>query len=269
MDGKRIGVGRTAEVFEHGDGTILKLYREEIDSYQVEREYLVSRYAHEQGLQTPQPLELVDRSERKGIVFERVGGASLLKLIGDKPLQLGAYAAQLAGLHYSLHRLQGPDPLARQKEQLEKSIIAAPMLTMEEKSAVLEQLARLPAGDRLCHGDYHPDNVLISGKPWIIDWMTGITGDPNADVARTVLLLSMGAMPPGTPFIRKIITSFFRQRLTKLYIKEYLKLSGQSYAAVNAWILPVAAARLLEGVPLGEKEQLAREIRRRLRARRK
>ncbi|WP_151735765.1 phosphotransferase family protein [Paenibacillus tengchongensis] len=265
MEGKRVGIGRTAEVFVYGDGTILKLYREEIDGYQVEREYRISKHVYEQGLRTPQPLELVEAEGRQGIVFEQVQGVSLLKLIGEKPLQLSAFAAQLAGLHAGLHQLEGPDPQVRQKEQLEKCIIAAPMLTMDEKSAVLEQLARLPAGDRLCHGDFHPDNVLVGGEAWVIDWMTGIAGHPDADAARTVLLLSMGAMPPGTPLLRKFVTGFFRQRLTKLYIREYLRLTGKNYSAINAWIVPVASARLWEGVPLGEKEQLAREIRRRLR----
>ncbi|MNW11893.1 hypothetical protein D3C71_2094480 [compost metagenome] len=79
----------------------------------------------------------------------------------------------------------------------------------------------------------------------------------------------MGAMPPGSSFAARVVTGFIRQRLTKVYIREYLRLSGRSYAEINAWVLPVAAARLIEGVPAAEKEQLAKEIRRRLRSIRK
>ncbi|MNW66524.1 hypothetical protein D3C74_450020 [compost metagenome] len=99
--------------------------------------------------------------------------------------------------------------------------------------------------------------------------MTGITGSPAADTARSVLMLSIGAMPPGTSLFTRVVTGFIRQRLTKGYIREYLSLSGGSYAEINAWILPVAAARLIEGVPVAEKEQLAKEVRKRLRSARK
>lgn len=94
--------------------------------------------------------------------------------------------------------------------------------------------------------------------------MTGIMGNPAGDAARSVLLFSMGAMPPGASQMAKFVIGFMRQRLTKGYIREYLALSGQSYAAIDGWILPVAAARLVEGVPVQEKEQLVREIRKRL-----
>jgi hypothetical protein len=59
---------------------------------------------------------------------------------------------------------------------------------------------------------------------------------------------------------------FIRKRLTKEYVREYLGLSGQSYADIDRWILPEAAARLVEWLPLPEKEQLVKEIRKRLRS---
>ncbi|MNC36449.1 Phosphotransferase enzyme family protein [compost metagenome] len=264
MPGKRIGEGRTAEVREYGTGKILKLYRGDIPAQYVEHEYEISKYVYKQSIQTPQPIELVTIEERKGIIFQQIHGRSMLRLIGEKPWKLGGYTRQLAALHHDLHKLQGAEAFGRQKDILRSSIIAAPMLTMEEKTPVLDKLEQLPEGDRLLHGDFHPDNVLIDGQAWIIDWMTGITGNPAGDAARSVIMFSMGALPPGASLATRLVTGFIRQRLTKGYIREYLRLSGLTYAEVNAWVLPVAAARLTEGVPLAEKEQLVREIRRRL-----
>ncbi|MEC0170124.1 aminoglycoside phosphotransferase family protein [Paenibacillus graminis] len=264
MPGKQIGEGRTAEVREYGTGKILKLYRGDIPAHYVEHEYEVSKYVYQQGVQTPQPIELVTLEERKGIIFQQIHGGSMLRLIGEKPWRLGGYARQLASLHHDLHKLQGAEAFGRQKDILRSSIIAAPMLTMEEKTPVLEKLEQLPEGGRLLHGDFHPDNVLIDGQAWTIDWMTGMTGNPAGDAARSVIMFSMGALPPGTSLATRLVTGFIRQRLTKGYIGEYLRLSGRSYAEVNAWVLPVASARLTEGIPVAEKEQLVREIRRRL-----
>ncbi|AIQ15759.1 hypothetical protein H70357_02890 [Paenibacillus sp. FSL H7-0357] len=264
MQGKLVGKGRTAEVWEHGEGRIIKLYNGDIPEPYVEREYLVSKYVFEQGLCTPEPLELVGIDGRKGIVFQQIQGRSLLRMISGQPWQLGKYAKQMARLHNNLHQLEGTEDFGRQKAELRKSIIAAPMLSMEEKSAVLDHLEGLPEGNKLCHGDFHPDNVLLNEQAWIIDWMTGIMGNPAGDAARSVLLFSMGAMPPGASKLAEFVIGFMRQRLTKGYIREYLALSGQSYAAIDSWILPVAAARLVEGVPVEEKEQLVREIRKRL-----
>lgn len=265
MKGKRVGEGRTAEVYEYGEGAVLKLFREDIPYGDVDREYEVSKYVYEQGIRTPRPMELTIVEGRKGIAFQQIHGRSLLKLISEKPWRIGQYTGTLAELHYSLHQSVGAAEFVRQKDMLKRNIIAAPMLTMEEKSAILDKLDKLPEGNRLCHGDYHPDNVLVDDRAWIIDWMNGITGDPAGDVARSMVLYSMGSMPPGSSLVSKLVIGFVRQRLTKGYIREYLRRSGMAYSTINAWVLPVAAARLTEGIPLSEKQNLVREIRRRLR----
>ena len=101
---------------------------------------------------------------------------------------------------------------------------------------------------------------------WIIDWMTGQAGNSAGDAARSLVMLSMGAVPEGTPMIARFGIGFIRKRLTEGYLRQYLKLSGQSKADIEQWILPVAAARLTEWLPAPEKEQLVREIRKRLAA---
>ncbi|KAA8746258.1 phosphotransferase family protein [Paenibacillus sp. UASWS1643] len=46
----------------------------------------------------------------------------------------------------------------------------------------------LPDQQQICHGDFHPDNVMLSeagDQYWVTDWMTGMSGDPAGDVARS------------------------------------------------------------------------------------
>ncbi|SEU29468.1 aminoglycoside phosphotransferase family protein [Paenibacillus sp. NFR01] len=264
MLGKRIGQGRTADVWEYGEGRIVKLYYEETPVQGIDWEYAAGRYAFEGGVRTPKPAERLTLDGREGIVFDRVHAPTLLKRIGEQPLRIKAFAGQLAGLQFSLNQLECGNDIPDLKEHLRWRISAAPMLTTGEKSDVLAALERLPAGNRLLHGDFHPDNVLADEPPWIIDWMNAARGTPAADAARTLLLLEMGAMPPGTPLPVKVVTGIVRKRLATQYLRAYLRLSGLSSSDIGAWIVPVAAARLYEGIPLAEKENLAREVRRRL-----
>jgi len=263
---KLIGEGRTAEIWEYGDQTVVKLYREDASEQQAVREYEISKYAHAQGIRTPLPMERITIGDRNGIVFQQVAGGSLLGAMAREPRRIGEYAARLAGLHADLHKLEAPGDIGRQKEMLRRGIVAAPMLTMDEKSDILACLEKLPEGNKLCHGDMHPDNVLMDGQLWVIDWMTGTVGEPAGDVARSLIMFSIGSMPPGTSIPARLMMGFMRKRLTRNYIREYLSQSGRSYAEINRWVLPVAAARLVESVPLQEKEQLVKEIRRRLRS---
>jgi aminoglycoside phosphotransferase (APT) family kinase protein len=105
----------------------------------------------------------------------------------------------------------------------------------------------------LCHGDFHPDNIVLSARgPVILDWVDAARGHPLADVARTALLMQHAALPahmPGRSLIEAGRALWYR-----LYLRRYCQLRSVSPGQVKAWLLPVAAARLSEGI--AEEEQL-------------
>ncbi|MFD5023108.1 phosphotransferase family protein [Paenibacillus sp. NPDC058367] len=264
MKAKLVGKGRTAEIWQHDDQRILKLYLEDVSEQNISREYKISQFVHSQGVRTPQPFELISEQSRQGIVFQQIKGPSLLKVMGEKPWKVSKYARMMARLHYDLHKLEITEEIGQQKDMLKWNIMGAPMLSEDEKSAILRYLEKLPQGTYLCHGDFHPDNVLMDDQLWVIDWMTGVVGEPAADAARSVVMFSMGAMPPGASALSRMMIGFIRKKLTKGYIQEYLRLSGLTYEDVDHWILPIAAARLVEGLSPSEKELLVKEVRKRL-----
>ena len=67
------------------------------------------------------------------------------------------------------------------------------LLSGDMKRVALNALETLPDGNTLCHGDLNVQNVIFSSKgPVVIDWDNACRGNPLADVARVMLMMSMG-----------------------------------------------------------------------------
>jgi aminoglycoside phosphotransferase (APT) family kinase protein len=170
-----------------------------------------------------------------------------------KPWMLFRAARQFAELHAAMHRCVRPQ-LPSQRDQMQRFILQAPGLAADSKERVLEALERLPDGNVVCHGDYHPDNILMSSRgPIIIDWMSATRGNPLADVARTSLMFRMASLPPGMSTYRRWLFQAARRLFHAVYLREYFKLQPFSHEEWQAWFLPLAAARLNERIPQEEQ----------------
>jgi len=162
-------------------------------------------------------------------------------------------ANTLAELHATVHDHRGAG-LPTLRQRLEKNIRGAATLPAAVETQVLDGLSKLPDEDRLLHGDFHPDNILLTTRgPIIIDWNDATAGDPWADVARTSLLLSTSQLPPDAP--GRLLISAGRRWLHRVYLKRYTKLRPEGRARLARWQPIVAAARLAENVP-GERDHL-------------
>jgi aminoglycoside phosphotransferase (APT) family kinase protein len=156
-----------------------------------------------------------------------------------------------------VHRCVVPD-LPPWRESLEWSIRHTDALPDLMKQAALAALARMPDGDGLCHGDFHPDNIIMSSRgPVVIDWMTARRCAPLADVARSLVILRLGDPPAGTPGMWLI--NLLRNSFINTYLNRYRQLRSVARGDVDAWTLPVAAARLRENIP-AEKSKLLKLI---------
>jgi uncharacterized protein (TIGR02172 family) len=258
--GQLIGQGRTAEVFSWGEGRILKLYQSWMPAYVVEREYNISRAVYAAGVPSPATYEFIEMEGRYGIVFERIEGVSLLAELQTKPLKLFTLARQLGELHAQIHACHAPAEIPSQRERIEFGITHAEDISDADKQAVCSYLRQLPEGEALCHGDFHPDNILMSSRgPVIIDWLTGTRGHPLADVARTKLLICTGGLPPGTPAHVRLVINQTRNLLYAIYLNRYLQLHPARRDEIERWRMPIFAARLEEVREYPQEKQLLLE----------
>jgi len=256
IKGALIGQGRTAEVYAWGDGRILKLYRPEMPREWVDYEARAGRLVTDAGLAAPAIAGVVEVDGRAGILYERIDGPTMLEMAARRPWTLFRSAAQLAELHAAMHACPA-EGLPRQRESLRRAIARAPRLAETARAQALQALEALPDGDQLCHGDYHPENILMSaGGPVVIDWMTATCGNPVADVARTSLLFRMGRLPPGSSVPKKALVSTSRRLYHGAYLRRYAQLRPLPRPELEAWLPVLAAARLAERIPAEEDDLL-------------
>jgi uncharacterized protein (TIGR02172 family) len=256
--GPLLGKGRTAEIYAWGDGQILKLFHDFVPERWIQHEVHVGRLVMESGLNAPNIGQLVRVNGRRGVLYERIDGPSMLHILVKQPWRLFALAREFAAIHAQIHKCAAPQ-LPSQRSQLRRTIERVPHLSDAITQRILRRLHTLPEGKSVCHGDYHPDNILMAARgPVVIDWTTASRGNPAADVARTSLLLLGGSLPPGTePFQRTLIQSV-RYLFQQIYLREYQRHRPLSTIEIQVWLPILAAARLAEEITEEEESLLAR-----------
>src|SRR5215210_4707672 len=97
-------------------------------------------------------------------------------------------------------------------------------------------LEALPDGDRLCHGDFHPGNILLGDRgPAVIDWTGATRGDPAGDLARTRLLLQIGAVQEYMPALVRRMQAYGRGAFFRLYLRAYRRTRSIDDNLVDRW----------------------------------
>lgn len=225
-----------SEIYAWGDGRVLKLFHERVDCEQVERYFKTACAVHAAGLPVPVAYAIAEHNDRHGIVFERIEGVSMLQWGQARPWMIFSGARQLAELHFQMHRCTAPPELPTQKQKFRDRLDALTNVSPAEKDATRLNLEKLPDGDALCHGDFHPDNIIFTQRgPVIIDWDSASRGHPLGDVACTSRLFEVANLPPWSPRYMHWIMKFSRQALHRTYLKRYRQLSDCALEEISAW----------------------------------
>jgi len=230
--GRLLAAGNMAEVFEWGS-RVVKLYLSvRSGKPTVFREAGNHAAVEALGLPVPAVWSVQQISGRWGIVFDRVRGPSFAEQMRGDPAALPHYLEILAQLQARIHAHLAHE-FRSLKVRLATNIARAKLLDEPRKQLLLGRLADMPEGDRLCHGDFHPINVLgDTSHPMLIDWPDASRGDPAADVCRSYLLLKLHAQDIAEP-----------------YLDAYCRINDLLRAKVLDWLPHVAAARLAEDAP--------------------
>ena len=156
--GRLIASGRATDVFDLGDGTVLRRYRTDHD---VEPEGRLMVWLASSGI----PVPAVHRVDGRDMVMEQVTGPTMLDDLQRRPWRLWQHTKTLAALQRSINQVAAPE-----------------WLTTDDA---------VPGADVIVHGDLHPMNVILGPKgPVVIDFTNAGRGSAAFDAAISYVLMA-------------------------------------------------------------------------------
>lgn len=247
--GEVLARGNTADVIVWAAGAVAKVLHSTTPDEWAAMEATAVQLVRGVGVPVPAVLDVISVRGRPAVVFERIDGPSMWDVARDEPGRAADLARDLADLQHAITGIVAPAGVSDLRDRLRSKIGLATPLSPADRAEALALLDAMPGGDRLCHGDLHPGNVIVGRDgPVVVDWFDAAAGDPFADVARTSLLVR----PPSralarTPHLPGASRALLR-RFHDAYLGRVAELRGCVREAF-AWEPVVAAGRLSERVP--------------------
>jgi aminoglycoside phosphotransferase (APT) family kinase protein len=258
-----VGQGAEAEIYEWRDGRVLRLLRARGPAGRLAFEVAALEAARSAGVRVPQVYDRVVADGRPGLVMERLQGPDLLSVVGQKPWLVFRSGRITGEIHARINAARAPASLPKVTDVVRDGLVRL----SREEPALAEWVGRiferLPDGDALCHGDFHPGQIMLSnGEHAAFDWPAAKCGNPLFDYARSRVLLSMGEPPPGTTLSLKLLAKVARRLLVSSYARSYERHAAEPVdrARVRQWEIVNVAMRVLDNIP-GERPRLLRRLR--------
>lgn len=254
--------GRTAAVYLWDEETVLKLAREPGWEPAFEREAVALAAAGATPGLAPALHGSITVEGRPGLLMERLHGIDLLKELEKKPWRTWRVGRELAEVHVRLNQIAAPPEMYRARDGIAfrlRSELVPPAV----RERALALLAEAPDGDRLCHGDFHPGNLMRTrdGHLRVVDFAPACAGDPDWDYASTLSLLQVG-QPVGARAWMRLLVRLFRGILVRSYRRRYERLRRVDPANLQRWTTIYLCQRLADGIPEERQQILARLARR-------
>ena len=232
-----VGVGNTATVYEWEDNKVLKLFHQGYPIESVEKEFNNARLIWNMDFLKPKAYEIITINGQSGIIYDRLKGESLLDWF-MKTGDIEGCATHISRLHKKIVKNKISD-VSNYKDFLRNNIQNAQSL--KEKEEILYILDKLPNGNTLCHGDFHPGNIFIyNGQTAVIDFMNICHGYFLYDIARTVFLVEYTPVPVEVKEKDKLLK--FRKTLADLYLMQM----NVTREIIEDYLLVIIAGRMGE-----------------------
>ena len=201
---KLLGKGNTAEVFVYGSERVCKLFYEGYPGEYVALEFQNSKEMYKNRIKIPKPFQMITIENRKGIIYERIDGKTLLNIIMEDKSNLDELLNIFVNLQLDIFAHHTKNVLS-----YKEFLIANLKNKKINNQVIFNAINVLPDDDCLLHGDFHPNNILVmsDGTPIIIDFMNVCCGPALYDIARTYFLIKQFDDPLANRYLKCIDVS--------------------------------------------------------------
>ncbi len=217
---KKIGVGRTAEVYDYKDDKVLKLFYSAFCAKTIEDEYLIAKNISTATSLVPKVYDIVHTRNRTGIVYEKIKGKMLSDYLSGNIINTRKIIRKFAQTQKRISNINAEN-VPNHTDKLRQRITSSHLLSDSEKETVLKYLSIIN-NNEICHGDYHPENVFVDPNHdfKVIDWANMFVSNKYIDIARTYYLIKSGKSLNGKTKLGSLIEWFGRQIIAKFYWEE-------------------------------------------------
>lgn len=226
---KLIAESEKVRVYE-SDGKCVKVFKDPAEPKSVVLyEALTHTRVEETGFARIPPFEEIIKVDGCwAIIYQHISGKTVDELMKENPSKKDYYLEKMADLQIEINSLHSTK-LSRQSDYLKRSIEGLEMIDDVKKYELLTRLSSMPKHSKLCHGDFSPDNIIVSDDVvFIVDWLKAKQGNASADVAKTYLNFCLK----------------HRTESAEKYLRIYCNKTGTSVKYVHDWLPIVAAAQL-------------------------
>ena len=191
--GPLIASGRAADVYDLGDGRVLRRYRTAHPDLELEAR--IMRHVADQGY----PVPAVHDVDGTDLIMDRIDGDTMLDRLSAAPWKVVSYARLLARLQQRLARIEAPTWL-------------------------LAEAADRSHPQSVLHLDMHPMNVIMSPDgPVVIDWTNAAGGPAGFDGALTYVSVVTYATETSVERIgQRVFAESFRRRRGRRAVDAYI-----------------------------------------------
>ena len=239
-----IATRKNKTIYKDGD-KIIKLFVSSHPKSNVLNEALNQARVEEfSNLNVPRLLEVTKVENSWALVSEYVEGKTISTLMKEYPDKVDHYLDLFVKVQLVILENEVP-MLNRIKEKFREKLENSDNIDENIKYELLQRLEGMKNHNKLCHGDFHPSNVIVQedGTVYVIDWSHVTQGNASADAARTYLLFSMDG----------------KEELANKYLDMFEKMSGIEKQSIQRWIPIVAATQMTKKIP-EEQEFLSKWI---------
>lgn len=230
---KKLAEGKNNIVYQNGELAV-KVFKEKYPKADVLSEALITAQIEDIGLNIPKIKEVSVIDGKWAITMDYVPGKTIEQLMKENPDKKEEYLNMMVDLQIEMHSKTCPI-LKKLRDKMYERINNLDSLDDAKKYELLTRLDGAPKHKKLCHGDFTPQNVIISdidGKPYIIDWNHATIGNASADIARSYLWLSL-----------------YMPDIADKYMETFCRKTNTDKVYVQKWLPVVAAARLYNNIP--------------------